>query len=206
MGTPDTRDRILDAAEKLFADNGFSGTSLRAITGAAGANVAAVHYHFGSRDALLRAVFHRIVAPVNAERLRRFAELGDPPELEDLLRAFLAPPLDVFGSSDRGRILKRLVGRIFAEDDEVRAIFVAEFREVLEGFMEALQRTFPDRSAEDFRWPFHFMLGAMNHLLAHAEPLSSMVDTRRPLTPDAGLEPLVTWCAAGFRGTLEESP
>src|SRR5688572_23669682 len=64
-----TKERLLNAAERLFAARGFAGTSLREVTAEAGANVAAVHYHFGSKEELLRAVLSRIVAPVNAERL-----------------------------------------------------------------------------------------------------------------------------------------
>ena len=56
---PETRDRILDAAERLFVEHGFEGTSMRMITGAANANLAAVNYHFGSKDALIQAVFRR---------------------------------------------------------------------------------------------------------------------------------------------------
>ena len=67
----DTKESILDAAEKLFAERGFSGTSLRTITAAARVNLAAVNYHFGSKDALIEAVLARRVRPMNAERVAR---------------------------------------------------------------------------------------------------------------------------------------
>ena len=66
MAPPDTRTRILDAAEHLFAERGFNGTSVRAITDLAGANLAAVGYHFGSKAELLAAVIRRVTEPIIA--------------------------------------------------------------------------------------------------------------------------------------------
>src|SRR5437870_1032215 len=94
-----TEQRILDAAERLFAQHGFAGTSLRAITAAAGVNLAAVHYHFGSKEALLRATLDRIVGPVNRERLAMLqraedaaaAEAAAAPSVDAVLEAFIAP-------------------------------------------------------------------------------------------------------------------
>ncbi|NUS83332.1 MAG: helix-turn-helix transcriptional regulator, partial [Streptomyces sp.] len=88
-----TRDRLLDAAERLFGEHGFAATSLRTVTVAAEANVAAVNYHFGSKEGLLRAVVERAMAAVNGERLRLLEELraaGDrQPTVEELVRAFV---------------------------------------------------------------------------------------------------------------------
>ena len=91
-----TKQRILDVAERLFAERGFSGTSLRTIIGEAGVNLAAVHYHFHSKDALLEAVILRRLEPVNRERLAMLeacehAARGGPPAVEDILRAFIEP-------------------------------------------------------------------------------------------------------------------
>ena len=67
MAATDTKERILDAAELLFAAHGFAGTSLRAVTREAGVNLAAVHYPYGTEEDLLRAVLGRIVIAVNRE-------------------------------------------------------------------------------------------------------------------------------------------
>ena len=93
----ETKERILDVAERLFADFGFPVTSLRDITHEAGVNLAAVNYHFGSKQALLAAVLERRVRPINDRRLALLDELekaagSTSPELEDILRAFLGPP------------------------------------------------------------------------------------------------------------------
>ena len=71
MSQPDTKQRILDVAERLFATRGFHATSLRAITRAAEVNLAAVNYHFGSKDALLEAVMLRRLGPLNEIRQAR---------------------------------------------------------------------------------------------------------------------------------------
>src|SRR6476619_3946953 len=93
----DTRESLLDAAESLFSEHGIQAASLRAITQQAGANLAAVHYHFGSKEGLVRAVFSRRLEPMNSERLRMLdaadLEREDGRSLEEVLCAFLAPPL-----------------------------------------------------------------------------------------------------------------
>ena len=104
----DTKERLLDAAETLFGDRGVAAVSVRDITAAAGANIAAVNYHFGSKDGLLQAVINRRMEPLNAERLRLLdlveSAAGDaPPTVEGVLHAFVVqnlfardglPPID----------------------------------------------------------------------------------------------------------------
>ena len=116
MSRDATRRRILDTAERQFALHGFAGTSLRGITREAGVNVAAIHYHYGSKERLLRATMERIVAPVNAERLRlldeAIAAAGGAPTVEAILSAFLCPDLLLIRDlGERGLILARFSGR-----------------------------------------------------------------------------------------------
>src|SRR6266542_3164877 len=109
-----TKDRILDTAERLFADHGYSSTSLRQIIAAAGVNLAAVHYHFGSKESLLEAVVLRRAGPVNDQRLQLLDEAeraADPPELERVMEAFLVPTFRVACSGEGGRVFIRLMGR-----------------------------------------------------------------------------------------------
>src|ERR1700676_2745157 len=116
----ETKQRILDSAERLFADRGFEATSLRSIIADAKVNLAAVHYHYHSKDALLDAVILRRVSPVNRERLRmlddceRIAE-GTAPSLESVLEAFLGPPFRL-GSDPSSKTFLRLIGRIMGDN------------------------------------------------------------------------------------------
>ena len=95
----ETKERLLDVAERLFADFGYRATSLRDITSEAGVNLASVNYHFGSKDALLAALLDRRFAPVNHRRLELLDELEASADgavgLRDLVRAFLSPPFDL---------------------------------------------------------------------------------------------------------------
>src|SRR5580700_9791679 len=110
----DTKQRILDSAERLFADHGFDATSLRSIIADAKVNLAAVHYHFHSKDALLSAVILRRVSHVNRERLRKFVNCSRAADrallsLDSVLEAFLGPPFPL-GSDPRSKTFLLLIG------------------------------------------------------------------------------------------------
>src|SRR5437660_735631 len=117
----DTKDRILDAAESLFLDHGFEATSLRQITAAAGVNLAAVNYHFGSKEELFQAVLTRRLDPMNQERIERLEKLereasGKPLSCEKILFAMLIPALRLARDERRGgKNFLRLVGRAYAD-------------------------------------------------------------------------------------------
>lgn len=201
----DTRAKILDAAEALFAESGFAATSLRDITSAAGANLAAVNYHFGSKDELLAAVLERRIAPVNELRLQLLdqaeADAGDAPVAVDtLLRALLAPPFQLAGLHDdrRTRFLQ-LAGRLCAvPHDRVRAIVTSQFQEVTRRFVPAFQRALPHLDADDVGCRIFFVVGTMFHTMTWY----GMVETfggRAPRDAEEMLDLLVHFAEAGMR-------
>lgn len=165
---PDTKDRILDAAERLFGERGVAGTSLRAVTSEAGVNVAAVHYHFGSKDDLLRAVVTRRAEPVNRERLERLARAEAraapaPAPLEEVLDAFFRPPLRVWVEGGRDAVpsfaLHEPVERIGALMHEVMA-------EVAERFRAALGRALPQLPPEQVAERLQVLVAVLIHVLS----------------------------------------
>ena len=166
-----TKDRLLDAAEELFSDRGIDATSLRAVTSAAGANLASVNYHFESKDGLVRSVFLRRLEPLNNERLElldalEVAAAGSPIELEAILDAWVMPALRM-GQSPEGKRFKRLLGRIYSEPgDSLQTLLRELFGEILQRFSAAIGRTLPQLSTEELMWRVHFMLGAMIHTVA----------------------------------------
>jgi len=166
-----TKDRLLDAAEELFSDRGIDATSLRAVTSAAGANLASVNYHFESKDGLVRSVFLRRLEPLNNERLElldalEVAAAGSPIELEAILDAWVMPALRM-GQSPEGKRFKRLLGRIYSEPgDSLQTLLRELFGEILQRFSAAIGRTLPELSSEELMWRVHFMLGAMIHTVA----------------------------------------
>jgi len=167
----DTREALLDAAERLFAEHGLRSASLRSITGEAGTNLAAVNYHFGSKQGLVEAVFRRRLEPLNRERLERLADCeraSGGPAVEGIARAFVAPVLGMLGDrQEGGAAFARLVGRSFSEPSEdTRRMLLSAFREVVERFVAALARALPDLPPETLFWRLHFMAGAMAHTAA----------------------------------------
>src|SRR5215469_1511046 len=115
-----TTERILDSAERLFADHGFEGASIRAIVDSAKVNLAAVHYHFRSKEALLEAVLTRRIFVVNESRLQRLLEAEaeaapNPPSPEAVLRAFIVPTVEFAQRTESGATFVQLMSRIFTE-------------------------------------------------------------------------------------------
>ena len=162
----DTRERILDTAERLFADQGYSGTSLRTIIAEAGVNLAAVHYYFRSKEALLEAVFLRRAEPANQERMamleRCEREAGDnAPELEKVLEAFVAPAFrTAYNPARGGPVFQSLMGRLYAEGDIVPRIVGTHFLPLLGRFAGALSRALPNLPPDELFWRVHFAMGA----------------------------------------------
>lgn len=208
MRTPtDTKTRILDSAEQLFAEQGFEATSLRAITSHAGVNLAAVNYHFGSKEALLKDVLGRRLRPINQERLELLdaaeAELGEKaPDLEDIVRAFLAPPFRaMLGSGEKGTHFMQLIGRTHSETNETtRGILFELFEEVVRRFTEALHRSLPDLPLDEVRVRMLFVVGAMAHTLAlsHKVPWLGKKIDQQPFN-ERVRENLIQFAVSGMR-------
>lgn len=202
-----TGQRILDAAERLFAERGFAATSLRAITAAAQVNLAAVNYHFRSKEALLEAVFARRLEPLNRQRLeildRAQARAGRrSPPLEEIIEAFLGPALRLRRDlAHSGTSFQRLMGRIYAEPGEhMQVILGAQFAEVVERFRPAFKRALPHLPPADLYWRIHFMIGAMAHTMAGTHILGLFAGDRcDPSDVEGTIRRLVAFLAAGLR-------
>jgi AcrR family transcriptional regulator len=156
---------LLNVAEQRFGEGGYEGTSLRAITVAAGANIAAVNYHFGSKEALLRAAVARATSPVNTERRRRLEQLeaAGSPRPEELIRAFVEPGLElVLRRGERGAVVARFIGRIaFDPSRRIRELFAAESDPIESRYLAALQRALPQASPDAVAFGFVNMQGLL---------------------------------------------
>jgi AcrR family transcriptional regulator len=204
-----TKDRILDAAEGLFAQQGFSATSLRAITAEAGVNLAAVNYHFGSKDGLLEAVFGRRLGPLNDERLALLDEAESTPggaSLEGVLEALVGPPLRLHRDHERGGPqFMRLMGRTLTEPtDNIQEIFLRQFREIAERFTSAMRRALPGLPADEIFWRAHFAIGAMAHTMCDTFRLRLISGGLCEAGDDAEaiIRRLVVFLAAGMRAPV----
>ena len=199
----DTKDLILDAAEKLFSEKGVDGVSLRTLTAEAGVNIAAAHYHFGSKQEVAKAVFARRIHPVNQERLRlldRCEQLGKP-SVEELLTALFGPALRLALESPRGTDFMRLCARFYSEPAEyLESAFRDEFSDVLSRFHEAFQRALPELPALEVGRRLHFAIGVLVHTLLN--PARTCTWKLGPVVGDntkATLEAMVGFVAAGMR-------
>lgn len=169
--TETTQQRIMASAEILFAERGFAATSLRAIATAAGVNLAAANYHFGSKQGLLAATLHARVTPINEARLKALDRLEANPatlSVDKVMEAFFLP----FVSGELKGSLPRIMARIHAEpEDLIRPLLEQEFLPISERFIAALRPLLPHVEAEELRWRFHFAIGGMIHLLTFAWPM-----------------------------------
>ncbi|MBC8329240.1 MAG: TetR family transcriptional regulator [Planctomycetes bacterium] len=199
-----TKTKILGAAERLFAEKGVAASSLREITQAAEVNLAAVHYHFGSKDGLVRELVQLRFAPVNAARLRGLDELeetlgGDPIPLPDLLRVFLKPALLEF--SDPDSVFPRFIGRLHLEPHPDLMGWMQEvFQPVVDRFLGAMERSLPHVPKSVLLLRTSFMVGSMIHLLSCGRQHLGVFRCCVPAAADSGmvLEQLVGYSAAGL--------
>lgn len=183
LKTVDTRERILDAAEHLFMAHGYEGTSMRQITGDAAVNLAAVNYHFGSKESLMQEVFRRRLDWLNEERMRVLNALeaeagGKAIKPSQIVDGFFGTLLRMAGDDKRGGVtFLRLLGRTLTEPSEfIRAFLAHEYKTVMDRYKEALFKALPDVPKAEIVWRFHFMLGATSYAIAGTDALRLVTD------------------------------
>ena len=198
--------KLLEAAEQLFAEKGFEAVSVRDITQLAKANVAAVNYHFGSRENLLTMVMTRYMTPVNEERSARLGALerkwsGKAAPLEEIVEALVRPVVGQVRKSELSeRLFYKLMGRTFAQQgDGLPPQIEEQLRNVEQRFTRAFAKALPAVNPDDLAWRIHFMVGGMIHLLTHGAastpPMDSIVSR------------FIRFSAAGLREGVEvEAP
>jgi AcrR family transcriptional regulator len=205
-----TRQRLLEAAELLFSERGFEKVSVRDITERAGANVAAVNYHFGNREGLVGQVMARYINPVNEERIARLDALErmagrKPVALEEILDAFVRPfATQVRRSELSERLFYKLMGRIFGDgQDQLPAPVMEGLGAMLDRFRKAFGKALADLPEEDLLWRIHFTMGAMVHMMSHGETLHRLSGGASG-TPsmEQTLSRLIRYAAAGMREGL----
>jgi AcrR family transcriptional regulator len=206
----DTKQRILDAAERLFAEHGFDGASLRAITAGAGVNLAAVNYHFRSKETLIQAVLACKLGPLNQQRLALLGEYEAeaaprPVQLEKIARAMIGPMVRSAATSGAGSMnFGAVMGRVYLErNTRLQRLLVAELRGVIKRFLAALHRTLPGLPLEELYWRLFFSMGTVSHTLGAPGMLIQISGgVCNPSDNDQTLSRLVTYVVAGFKAPL----
>jgi AcrR family transcriptional regulator len=217
MNEASTKERILDVAERLFAEKGIKETSLRDITSAVRVNCAAVNYHFSSKEGLIHAVITRRLEPLNQERLRLLelyeAEAGkEPVPLKQVLHAFIAPTIELYLKNP---YFMSIAGRIISDPNkEHYSFFVPQFERIFLRFKGVLTQALPNLPERELLLRMLFILGAMIHTWTNHSDLGRFSTGPWPHTiGEEVTESLVNFCAAGleaplptqFEGTHEKS-
>jgi len=174
---------------------------LRAITSAAEVNLAAVNYHFGSKDELIQAVFARRLEPLNRERLRLLDKVeADETPLESIIEAFIGPAIRM-SHDPQGATFMRLFGHTLSQhDDRIMRLFTDQLREVIARFTAALGRALPHLERREVFWRMLFMVGSMAHTMALSDKLPAISNGLCEVADaEATIHRLVPFIAGGLR-------
>jgi AcrR family transcriptional regulator len=203
-----TKNKILDAAENLFAIQGFNGTSLREITSRAEVNLAAVNYHFGSKKELIKSVMSRYMNELSP---RLEASLVNICEQEDLtllevFSAFIEPLLSLNEFKENGTSnFLQLLGRGYSDSQGfLRWFLTTQYPGVINNFVKAVQKAYPELTAEEMFWRLHFTMGTVVFTMSSSDALIDIAKSDFDKTMDiAGvIKKVIPYVAAGVAAPL----
>ncbi|TAA46193.1 TetR/AcrR family transcriptional regulator [Pseudoxanthomonas winnipegensis] len=196
-----TKDRILGAAEELFALHGFAGTSLRQVTTRADVNIAAVNYHFGSKENLVNEVFRRRMDVMTAARLGQLEQaLKRRGELEPILAAFVEPALAMAQDGQGGGAFVRVIARAYAEkNDNLRKFLSDHYGHVLREFAKAIAACLPGLSKQELYWRLDFLAGALTYAMADFGLIKRPAGVTEAAHRELAARELIRFAEAGFR-------
>lgn len=174
----DTKTTILDVAERLFAQNGFAGTSIRAIVEEAEVNIAAINYHFKSKEGLFLAIIQRRFKQIEKERFRKldshFEKSNGKPTVEGVVRAFLEPVQQTYDSNDQ---VPKILIRVFSESPDLKEKIIKPiFGKTRERFLNAFCKAMPELPEIEVQWRFQFLLSSMVGLLVFSEETKNITN------------------------------
>ena len=212
-GPAATKDRILDAAEGLFMEHGFEATSLRSITAAASVNLAAVNYHFGSKEELFQAVLTRRLDPMNLRRLAlldRFERDATtaPLSCERIVVALFVPALELARNPELGgKNFLRLLGRAYADPAPfIRRFLSEQYAQMIARFKAAFGRALPHLPKKELSWRLHFIMGALSYTLAGTDALKLIAELnpKETANDEVLLRRLAPFLLAGLKAPLPD--
>ena len=188
-----TKNKILDAAEELFAIKGFNGTSLREITSQAEVNLAAVNYHFGSKKELIKAVISRYMNELAPKLEKALLDVyaQEAPTLHQVFSAFVQPLLSLNELRENGTsIFLQLLGRGYTDSQGfLRWFLTSQYPNVIERFVQAVQRAYPDLTAEQMFWRLHFTMGTIVFTMSSSDALLDIA--KNDFSKNLGVEDLI---------------
>ncbi|MCJ8281247.1 MAG: TetR family transcriptional regulator [Rivularia sp. ALOHA_DT_140] len=201
--TTDTKEQIINVAERLFAEIGFAGTSLRFVMREAGVNIAAVHYHFGSKEELFVAVVRRVAQQIvtsQVEELAKYEILDHPPSLENILEAFYGPALRIITQmGEAGVVRAQFMGRCRAEPLPIQQLSDKEFHESQRRFLDILQRALPDQTRTELTWKLDLAIAIIVRTANQLGQSDKVVTGNTSEEIEVAIARLVKFVAQGMR-------
>ncbi len=206
-----TRDRILDAAEELFAHRGYEGVSVRQIMSQAGADVSLAYYHFKSKRDLFDQVMLRKAETLNALRLKALEALerrhpDDAPTIEEIIGAFTKPLLELLADNhEEWQHYFQLIAQINSSSEWGGELMTRYFDPLVSRFIEALRKALPECSNEDLYWSYHFLSGALTLTFAETGRIDNLSGgVCRSSDMRAINDRMPAFLAAGFRALADK--
>ena len=196
-----TKDRILHAAEDLFAQQGFASTSLRQVTSRADVNIAAVNYHFGSKDNLINEVFRRRMDEMSTQRIAALQQAIDttPGKLEPILAAFVEPALALAQDRHGGGAFIRVIARAYAESNAgLRKFLSDQYGHVPRAFAKAIHTCVPELSKEELYRRLDFLSGALTYAMADFGLIKRPAGVSDATHRQRAAKSLIRFAVAGF--------
>ena len=204
-----TKNKILDAADVLFANKGFNGTSLREITSQANVNLAAVNYHFGSKKELIKAVMSRYMdelSPQLESALSLICHGDSKPSLHDVFSAFVGPLLGLNKFKENGTsTFLQLLGRGYTDSQGfLRWFLTSQYPDVFTNFTKAVKIAYPELSTEEMFWRLHFTMGTIVFTMSSSEALIDIAqnDFDNQLDIAGVIERVIPYVAAGVAAPI----
>ena len=194
--------------------HGFEGTSMRLLTARAGANLAAVNYHFGSKDALIEAVFRRRLDPMNTSRIAELDRLekdaaGRALSPQQIIGAFVGASLRMIeDAKSGGRNFIRLLGRTYTDPQKhIRSLIGQLYAPAMARFKAAFERALPEMPRDELIWRMHFMFGTLAYTLAATDTVQLIAGCKPEDRYDARLleARLTAFLLAGLLAPLHGS-
>lgn len=211
MSKIDTKNRILDAAEVLFAERGFADTSLRLITSEADVNLASVNYHFGSKKELIQAVLDRYLSLFMPDLDARLRVLMEQEQLTllQLFESFVEPLMKLSAVRANGpAIFMQLLGRGYIDSQgHLRRFITAHYGPILQRITQAISKANPDLSPADLFWRLHFTLGTVVFTMASADALRdiALADFGQQLDVEGLVRNVIPYLASGVGAPVEST-
>ncbi len=200
-----TKDRIIDAAEELFAERGFVETSLRVITSRANVNLASVNYHFGSKKSLIQAVFDRYLSVFFSDLqncLSKAEDNNNAPDVRKVLQTMVEPLLSLDNLRPNGTsVFMHLIGRAYSETQgHIRRFMMDKYAPILDRFYKLIYVSLPCHSPHEVFLRLHFTMGAVVFTFAGNKALSeiSQADFEQTLDVREIAQKLIPYLAAGL--------